>query len=81
MPGSRVIALVTKPDWYTKKRILWESDESEEEYVVVINNETDEIPHSLLPQINKKQKHCNSNPRQWDTPDLRNIHDERQYSH
>lgn len=56
MPRSRVIALVIKPHWYTKKWILWESDGSEEEYVVVINSEMDEIPHALLPQIYKKNK-------------------------
>ena len=56
MPASKVTALVSKPDWDTKKWKLWESDESEEEDVVVINSERDGVPQALLPQLYKENK-------------------------
>lgn len=47
LPGIKIQELVTEPKWDTKKCNLWESEESHEECIVVIDSETDKAFHAL----------------------------------
>ena len=51
LPLIKMQTLVTKPNWDTKKWTPWESEESEEEDVVVIDSETDKASHTIRPLI------------------------------
>lgn len=58
LPWITVRALVTKLDWDVKKRNSLESEEREEN-VMVIDSKMDKAPHAVWPQI--KRKILNSN--------------------
>ena len=48
--------LVRKPDCDTRSQSPWESDGSKEQDAVVINGETDEMPHAIRSLIQRKAK-------------------------
>lgn len=54
LPWIKVQALVTKPDWDAKRWNPWESEESEEEDVV-IESKTDKTSRAIKPLINTKE--------------------------
>ena len=56
LPRIKVQALVTKPDWDDKRWDLWESEESEEEDVVVIDIKTVETPHAVQSLVRREAK-------------------------
>ena len=68
LPWIKGSALVKKADWETKRWNPWESEESEEEDVAVIDSETDEPPCAAL---TPNTKESNNNPRQQGSPRFR----------
>ena len=43
----KATALLKKPDWDAKRRNPWESEESEEEEVTMIDSEREKIPPAI----------------------------------